>query len=82
MAPGLRRLYSPQPTTVAAGAGGAPREVDGVAVTAVREEWMVEDRWWAPKELRRRYFELALVDGRSAVVFNCALSGRWYRQRA
>jgi len=82
VAPGLRRLYSPQPATVATAGDGAPHEVDGVVVAAVREEWLVEDSWWAPKELRRRYFELALVDGRSTVVFNCALSGRWYRQRA
>ncbi len=61
MTPGLRRLYSPRPVPVVVGAGGAPREVEGVAVEAVREEWLVEDRWWAPRPLRRRNAILALM---------------------
>ena len=24
----------------------------------MREQWLVEDRWWTPKPLRRQYFEL------------------------
>ena len=79
---GMKRLGAPKPARVNVGAEGVPCAVGGSGVEAVAEEWVVEDRWWAPKELRRRYFELALVDGRSAVVFNCAPSGRWYRQRA
>ena len=82
MTPGLRRLYAPQRAEVEVEAGGAPRAVDGIVVAAVREEWMVDDRWWTPKPLRRHYFELALADGRSVVVFRCELTGRWYRQRA
>jgi hypothetical protein len=80
--PGLRRLYTPSREAVAAGEDGVPLEVGGVAVEAVREEWRVEDRWWTPKPLRREYFDLALAGGRSAVVFRCDVSGRWYRQRA
>jgi hypothetical protein len=56
--------------------------IQGVAVAAVREQWVVDDRWWIPERLCREYYELALADGRSAVVFRCALGGRWYRQRA
>ncbi|MEX2105383.1 MAG: hypothetical protein WD810_00645 [Solirubrobacterales bacterium] len=62
--------------------GGVPLEVDGVAVEAVREEWLVEDRWWTPRPLRRHYFELALADGRAITVFRRARGERWYRQRA
>jgi hypothetical protein len=51
-------------------------------VAAIRERWRVEDRWWAPRELRRDYFELALADGRAVVVFRCTVRDRWYRQRA
>jgi hypothetical protein len=51
-------------------------------VEAVREEWLVEDRWWTPKPLRRHYFELAMVDGRALTVFRRAGAQRWYRQRA
>jgi hypothetical protein len=82
MAPGLRRLYAPEPAEVELGSEGAPVAVDRVAVEAVREEWLVGDRWWTPQPLHRHYFELALVDGRAIVVFRCGFSGRWYRQRA
>ncbi|HEX5983184.1 MAG TPA: hypothetical protein VFY69_03160 [Solirubrobacterales bacterium] len=61
---------------------GAPLQVDGAAVEAVREEWLVEDRWWTPKPLRRHYFELALRDGRALTVFRGPRGRRWYRQRA
>jgi hypothetical protein len=52
-------------------------------VDAVREEWLVEDRWWTPRPLRRRYFELVLADGRNVVVFRePSEGGRWFLQRA
>ena len=82
MTPGLRRLYAPRRVAVEADSGGVPRAVEGVAVEAVREEWLVEDRWWMPQPLRRHYFELVLADGRDVVVFRSGRSGRWYRQRA
>lgn len=82
MVPPLRRLYLPRSARVETDGAGVPCSLDGVAVEAVREEWVVEDRWWEPRPLRRRYFELALADGRSAVVFRSGLSGNWHRQRA
>ena len=82
MTPGLRRLYVPRRVKVETESGGYPRAVEGIAVEAVREEWLVEDRWWTPKPLRRHYFELVLADGRDVVVFRSAFSGRWYGQRA
>jgi hypothetical protein len=81
MTVGLRRLYSPKPVKIGPGRG-VPHEVDGTPVEAVREEWEVVDRWWAAEKLERRYFELALADGRSVVVFRSDPSGCWYRQRA
>ncbi|HYQ77753.1 MAG TPA: hypothetical protein VEP91_01420 [Solirubrobacterales bacterium] len=80
--PGLRRLYAPERVAVRTDPGGAPTAVEGVGVEAVREEWLVEDRWWTPKPLRRHYFELALGDGRALTVFRTARAQRWYRQRA
>jgi hypothetical protein len=82
MTAGTRRLYAPESVAVRTAADGTPVAVAGVAVEAVREQWEVDDRWWVPRKLRREYHELALVSGRSAVVFRCALSDRWYRQRA
>jgi hypothetical protein len=81
MSPGLRRLYVPRPVRVEPDEAGRPTSVDGVAVEAVREEWVVEDRWWTPNPLGRHYFELVLADGRNLVVFRSIVSKRWYRQR-
>jgi hypothetical protein len=81
MTPGLRRLYVPRRAGVKAGPQGAPRTVDGVDVEAVREEWLVEDRWWTLKPMRRHCYELVLADGRDVTVFRSG-RGRWYRQRA
>ena len=73
------------PLRAQAGAGArgrarAPRRGGGVAVEAVREEWLVEDRWWTPEPIRRHYFELALADGRCEVVFRDGKG--WFSQRA
>jgi hypothetical protein len=67
---------------VSAGADGVPRSVGSVAVEAVREQWLVEDRWWTARPLRRRYFELVLADGRDVVVFEAEDSASWFEQRA
>jgi hypothetical protein len=67
--PGPRRLNEPRPVAVRAGDDGAPREVAAAPVEAAREEWLVEDRWWTPRPLRRHYFELAMADGRALTVF-------------
>ena len=75
-----RGLYAPRPVEVRAGAGAVPIAVAGVGVETVREEWRLEDRWWTPRPLRRRYFELVLADGRNVVVFREA--DRWLLQRA
>jgi hypothetical protein len=75
-------LYTPIPVRVPETDDGEPAAVDRTSVEAVREEWVVEDRWWTPSPLRRRYFELALADGRCVVVFRDLDGGRWFAQRA
>ena len=82
MSAGARALRAAAGRRCGRGPDGAPLAVAGVAVEAVREEWLVEDRWWTPRPLRRHYFELVLADGRDAIVFRSGASGRWYRQRA
>jgi hypothetical protein len=78
---GPRRLAVPRPVAVAAGPGGAVRAVRGIPVESVLEEWVVEDRWWSTRPLRRRYLELVLADGRCVVVFRDLATGRWHEQR-
>jgi hypothetical protein len=41
-----------------------PIALGKVAVEAIREDWLVEDRWWPDRPLRRHYYELVLADGR------------------
>jgi hypothetical protein len=79
---GSRRLGAPKPTSVMAETGGAPRTIAGASVDSIREEWVVEDRWWTGKLLRRRYFEVVLTDGRNVVVFRDLVGGGWFLQRA
>ena len=79
---GSRRLGVPKPTSVMPGSEGTPRTIAGVVVDSVREEWVVEDRWWTGKPLRRRYFEVVLADGRNLVVFRDLVGGGWFLQRA
>lgn len=62
--------------------GGRPRTVDDRRVDAVRETWLVEDRWWTDAPLRRRYWEVVTEDGRDVVVFRDLEAGDWYQQRA
>ena len=59
-----------------------PVAVGRVAVDSIREDWVVEDRWWSGRPVRRRYFELVLADGRDVVVFHDLAGGRWLVQRA
>jgi hypothetical protein len=77
-----RRLGAPQPTAVDADEHGVPVAVGPAEVDSVREEWVVEDRWWTGQPLRRRYFELVLVNGRNVVVFRDLVQGAWFSQRA
>jgi hypothetical protein len=79
---GPRRLSVPKRVAVTASDDdGSPQQVDGRVVDAVRESWLVEDRWWTERPLRRRYWEVVTVDGRDEVVFCDLRSGRWWRQR-
>lgn len=83
MSPGPRRIAEPQPASVQADRAGTPLEVDGRAVQAVRESWLVEDRWWTHRPLRRRYWEIVTTCGRNVVVFRDLAERErgWYRQR-
>ena len=78
---GPRQLALPRRARVRAGAGGRPLAVDGRHVEAVRESWLVEDRWWTERPLRRRYWEVVTACGRDVVVFHDLVGGGWFAQR-
>jgi hypothetical protein len=75
------RVYRPRPVNVHVDNRGLPEAVGRTAVEAVREEWLVEDRWWTARPLRRRYLELVTADGADRVVFCDLENGRWFAQR-
>jgi hypothetical protein len=59
---------------------GAPERVGRELVDAIVEDWLVEDRWWTEKVIRRRYWEVLTVSGRRVVVFHDLQGGGWYTQ--
>lgn len=78
---GPKRLATPRLARVRAGDDGRPVAVEGRAVDAVRESWLVEDRWWTDAPLRRRYWEVVTTCGRDVVVFRDLVGERWYSHR-
>ena len=77
----MKRLAKPREARVREGAQGRPVAVDGREVEAVRESWLVEDRWWTEAPLRRRYWEIVTADGRDVVVYRDLVAGGWFAQR-
>jgi hypothetical protein len=77
----VRRLATPRTIRVRTGEGGRPEVVGGRPVEAVRESWLIEDRWWTEAPLRRRYWEVVTDDGRDVVVYRDLESGGWFAQR-
>jgi hypothetical protein len=77
----VKRLAKPRTVRVREGGQGRPQAVDGRAVEAVRESWLVEDRWWTPVPVRRRYWEVVTADGRNVVVYRDLVEGGWFAQR-
>ncbi|HWC86994.1 MAG TPA: hypothetical protein VG388_10665 [Solirubrobacteraceae bacterium] len=78
---GPRRLAVPTRTSVTAADDGCPLVVDGRTVDSVRESWLIEDRWWTDRPLRRRYWEVVTTGGRNVVVFHDLMRGAWWSQR-
>ena len=78
---GPKRLSVPRRVAVQAAEDGRPSVIDDREVDAVRESWLVEDRWWTDRPLRRRYWEVVTTCGRDEIVFHDLEKGRWWRQR-
>ena len=76
-----KRLGRPRAAEVSTDAAGVPVQLGATAVDSVLEDWLVEDRWWTPRPVRRRYLELVLVNGRCVMVFRDLVGGGWYVQR-
>ncbi len=73
-APSGFALYRPRRLEVEL-AAGRPAVLAGRAVSSIREEWLIEDRWWTASPLRRHYFELVTAEGRCLTVFHDLTEG-------
>jgi hypothetical protein len=82
----IRVLGAPHALRVITGPGGVPHAaiIDGRRrlVVAVREDWLVQDRWWTDQPVDRHYFELVVEPGRRMVVFHDARRGEWLTHEA
>ena len=72
---------APKPVKVRA-EHGTPVAVAGVRVEEVREDWIVEDRWWTEQPIHRHYWELITLAGANVVVFHDLVTDRWFSQTA
>ncbi|MEV4423631.1 hypothetical protein AB0L40_27235 [Patulibacter sp. NPDC049589] len=77
----IRRLGEPRPAVVRAAPDGRPLTVDGEAVDGVVETWLLEDRWWTERPMRRRMWEVVTARGRAIVVHRDLVDGGWWRSR-
>ncbi|MEW6582548.1 MAG: hypothetical protein AB1416_07300 [Actinomycetota bacterium] len=63
------------------GPGGVPHAVMAQGrrriVTAILEDWLVQDRWWTEDPVDRHYFELVVEPGRRVVVFRDERRDEW-----
>jgi hypothetical protein len=76
-----KRLGRPRSAQVRIGPDGLPAAFGASRVDSILEDWLVEDRWWTERPVRRRYLELVLESGRCVLVFRDLASGRWFTQR-
>lgn len=90
-----RPLNQPTPVDVRLGRGRLPRAVrlPGMhgpsavrdrwrEVAGVDEVWRVDDEWWRPRPVSRRYVRCSLDDGTCLTLYEDLLDGTWWRQRA
>lgn len=82
LSPGPLPLARPRPAEVSVDAEGHPQRVRTRAVESERERWVVEDAWWTPRPVRRRYHEVVLEGGSCVVIFKDLSTQRWFEQAA
>ena len=75
----LRRLARVRDARVETDDEGRPLRIDGHAVEAIRERWIVEEGWWTNAPVRRAYVEAVLATGALVIVFRDLRGGGWHR---
>ena len=80
----VRRLNEPRPAKVRPAPNGEPAAVfhqgDWRPVHLTRSPWEIEQHWWRGREIRRVYYQVALHEGPTLIVFRDASTEEWFRQ--
>lgn len=75
-------IDAPEPVRVVTAPDGTPHAVIAGGrrrlVLAVREDWLVQDRWWTDAPVDRHYHELVVEPGRVVTVFRDVRAGGWF----
>lgn len=79
----IRYLSTPRPVRVICHADGIPRALihpGGTrrVVLSVRDEWLIQDRWWTDQPVERHYFEVLVDPGRVVTVFHDLREDEWF----
>ena len=80
----LRPLREPRPVAVEADAEGQPVAVTlngrRLRVLQVQDTWRIDDEWWRERPVSRVYYEVALEDGRTPIVYRNLVTDGWFKQ--
>ena len=78
----LRHLAVPRPARVICTPAGMPHAIEIMGrrrgVVDIRDEWIVQDRWWTDQPVERHFFELVVEPGRVVTVFRDLRDHEWY----
>lgn len=80
----LRAVNLPEALEIRAGADFQPLAVRHgrrwLTVEAIEDSWRLDDEWWRPVPLSRRYYAVMLAGGRRLTLFQDLTAGGWYHQ--
>jgi hypothetical protein len=63
--------------------GGLPlaiRTKNRQRIADIEDTWRLDDEWWRPAPLSRRYYAVTLLSGQRRVIFKDLITGLWYTQ--
>jgi hypothetical protein len=78
----------PRPLRVDVSDQGAPtrvywpyrRTAEPLDVESVTDCWRIDDEWWRPNPISRRYYRVVLSNGRMTDLYLDLITGEWYHQ--
>lgn len=80
----VRPLNAPRPAAVEPNAHGEPAAVvqRGGAyrrIARIDDTWRIDDEWWR-EEISRRYFAVAMENGKRITLYHDLIRDLWYEQ--